>query len=421
MEVPELQKKTIELLNPWWEGAMVELGIQRTGYLSKINEATSRRKQILFILGSRRVGKTRILLQYIYQLIKNGVSPKKILFLSLDNSNLESLDWYTYIAGLDYLYVFLDEVHYSPKWAQILKSLYDIPGKKIKIVCSGSSSKLIEDNKAFLTGRSTSLFITPLDFDEFAKFSKSDDLIRDYLFYGGYPEFVLEKEPNYLNELIRDVIEKDIVKVHKVKNSQYLFDVCQILAKQIGFKGSSNKIANVLKLDNKTVENYIQYLKEVKLVDVMYQYSESINKKLYAPKKYYFNDLGMRNSFVGFSDIGSLVENAIFLHLTKLYGTDHVCYLLDSRGNEVDFMVTVDNEEGLLIESKYNNLQSAVVNSLNGLFFKEIHGKKIIRRIVVTDGINSSFDKNNIQIELISLEKFLSNPELLQPAILTNT
>lgn len=407
MKITELQNKTVELLNPWWKGIEIELGIERTEYLSMIDEIVSKRQQILFLLGSRRVGKTRILLQYIYTLIKNGIHAKKILFLSLDNSNLENLDWYTYIADSDYHYVFLDEVHYSPKWAQILKSLFDLPNKNFKIIASGSSSKLIDDNKAFLTGRSTNVPVTPLDFQEFSKFSKSENLMKDYLFYGGYPEFVLEREPNYLNELVRDVIEKDIIKIHKVKNSQYLFDVCQILAKQIGFKGSSNKIANVLRLDNKTVENYIQYLREARLVDFIYQYSASVNKKLYSPKKYYFNDLGMRNSFVGFSDIGSLVENAVFLQLVKIYGINNIYYLSDVRGNEVDFVVKRRKDQVLLVESKYNNLQSTVTNSISGLFYKEIYTMKIIKRIIVTDGIDDSFQKNGLEINLISLEKFL--------------
>lgn len=408
MKITELQNKTVELLNPWWKNIEVELGVERTDYLSKIDEVVSKRQQILFILGSRRVGKTRIILQYIYKLIKSGVNPKKILFLSLDNSNLEKFDWNTYVADSDYQYIFLDEIHFFPKWAQILKSLYDIPNKNYKIIASGSSSKLIEDNKAFLTGRSTSLLVTPLDFYEFAKFSKSEDLINDYLFYGGYPEYVIEKEPNYLNELLRDVIEKDIIKIHKVRNSQYLFDICQILAKQIGFKGSSNKIANVLKLDNKTVDNYIQYLKEAKLIDYVYQYSESLNKKLYSPKKYYFNDLGMRNSFVGFSDIGSLVENAVFLQLVKLYGIDNIYYLSDTRNNEVDFLVTLEKDKLLLIESKYINLQSTVTKSLSNLFFKNIHGKEIIKRIVITNGIDDSFKEGAIEIKLVDLVEFLS-------------
>ena len=408
MKIAESYKKTIELLNPWWAGIEVELGVERANYLSRVDEVLAKRQQILFILGSRRVGKTRILLQSIYRLIKNGVEPKKILLLSLDNSNLENLDWYNYITDSGCQYIFLDEVHYAPKWAQILKSLYDIPGRNYKIVCSGSSSRLIEDNKAFLTGRSTSLLVTPLDFAEFPQFSQAEDLIRDYLFYGGYPEFVLEREPNYLNELLRDVVEKDIVKSHKVKNSQYLYDVCQILAKQIGFKSSANKIAHILRLDNKTVENYIQYLKEVRLIDVVYQYSPSLNQRLYSPKKYYFNDLGMRNSFVGFSDMGSLVENAVWLRLTKIYGVNNVFYLNDFRANEVDFVVTIDRNKIILVESKYNNLQSAVINSLPGLFFKEIYDKKIVDRIVITDGIDEIFQKNNLKIKLVSLKNFLT-------------
>lgn len=409
MKIQELQMKTVELLNPWWKNINIELGITRTKYLDQIEKIVKNRNQILFILGSRRVGKTRIILQYIYKLINSGVDSKKILFLSLDNSNLDSLDWYEYISESDFEYVFLDEVHYFSKWAQILKSLYDLPNKKVKIICSGPSSQAIGDSRAFLTGRSTSLIVTPLTYQEFSKFSKTGDLIHDYLFYGGYPEFVLEKEPNYLNELIKDIIEKDIVKVHKVKNNQYLFDVCQILAKQIGYKSSSNKIASVLKLDNKTVENYIQYLKEVKLIDVVYQYSDSLNKKLYSPKKYYFNDLGMRNSFVGFSDIGSLVENAVFLHLSKVYGSKNTFYLSDSLSNEVDFIVKLDENRILYIESKYNNLKSAVISSISKLYFKDIYNKEVVERIVITDNINEEFSLNNKEVKLVGLDKFLDS------------
>ena len=145
------------------------------------------------------------------------------------------------------------------------------------------------------------------------------------------------------------------------------------------------------------------------MIEVVYQYSESINKKIYSPKKYYFSDLGMRNSFVGFSDVGSLVENAVFLHLVKLYGIANIFYLNDARGNEIDFVIKLKKDEILLVESKYNNLQSSITNSLSGLFFKEIYGKKIVDRIVVTDGVDAIFQKNNVRINLMSLKKFLSS------------
>lgn len=407
MKLTESQDKTIKLLNPWWGGHAVELGIERTEYLSKISDFLSKKQEILFLLGSRRVGKTRIIFQTIYKLINESIPVNKILFLSLDNSNLEGFNWYEYIIESNFDYIFLDEIQYSAKWTQNLKSLFDLPNKKIKIICSGSSSRLIEDDKAFLTGRNAHIQVTPLDFSEFLKFTNNKSGIKEYLFYGGYPEYVLEKEPNYLNDLVRDIIEKDIAKVHKIKNSQYLFDICQILAKQIGYKSSSNKIANVLKLDNKTVENYIQYLKDAKLIEIVYQYSDSLNKRLYSPKKYYFNDLGMRNSFAGFSDKGSLVENAVYLKLSKIYGVENIFYLNGIRGDEVDFTINLGNNEVLFVESKYINLQTSIEMSLSKLFFKNMHGKKIAKRIVVTDGIDESLQKDNLKIDLISLEKFL--------------
>jgi len=409
MVIDEQYKQTVGVLNPWHYGRAIDLGIERTKYIQTISNFVEERKEILFIVGSRRVGKTMLLFQYIFQLIKNGTDPKKILFLSLDNTNLQGLDLFTFLSQSDYDFIILDEVHFFPNWAQTLKSLYDIPNFNTKIICSGSSSKLIEDNKAFLTGRSTTMIVYPLSYVEFQHFNKSNHQLKDYLYYGGYPEYVLEKQPNYLNELIRDILEKDILKLYNVKNSQYLLDICQILAKQIGFKGSPNKISKVLGLDNKTVVNYIEYLREVKLIETVYQYSTSLNERLYSPKKYYFNDLGMRNSFSGFSDIGSLVENAVFIKLSELFGFENINYLTDTNSNEIDFVVKTTQKEVVLVESKYNNLKESILNSLSGIFLDDIHEKNIKKRIIITNNLSSIQTLKDIEIQLISLEDFLVN------------
>ena len=407
MVMNEQQKQTISLFNPWYLGRTIDLGVGRPEHLKRMFEVVEKRKQILFVLGSRRVGKTTILFQYIDQLIQKGIDPKKILFLSLDNTNLQGLNLFTLISQSDYDFVILDEVHFLPDWAQILKSLYDLPGFKTKIICSGSSSKLIEDNKAFLTGRSTSVMISPLSYVEFKRFVHGEDQLNDYLYYGGYPEYVLEKQPNYLNEVVRDIIEKDIIKLYSIKNSQYLFDICQILAKQVGFRGSPNKISKVLGLDNKTVVNYIEYLREVKLIETVFQYSGSLNERLYAPKKYYFNDLGMRNSFTGFSDTGSLVENAVFIKLVELYGAANISYLASYKASEVDFVVKTSKNDLILVESKYINLRESVLNSLSKAFVSNIYGKTIVKRVVVTDGISGGQILDGVRVELTSLEDFL--------------
>ena len=74
----------------------------------------------------------------------------------------------------------------------------------------------------------------------------------------------------------------------------------------------------------------------------------------------------------------------------------------------MDFVVSLGGDEVLLVESKYNNLQSSIINSLSGLFYKKIYSKKIVKRIVVTDGVDDAYQKDNEQIHLISLENFLS-------------
>lgn len=407
----DLQRKTIELLNPWVFGKKLELGILRDDYLFNIDEVVKKSREFLFILGSRRLGKTTIIFQYIDQLIKEGVDPKDLLFLSLDNTILEKLDVYDLLSEGRYKYVFLDEVYYLKNWAKILKSLYDLPSYKTRVIVSGSSSRAIKDNEAFLTGRSKNMFVAPLSYTEFGKFVPDSANVNDYLYYGGYPEYVIERNPNYLNELLRDVVEKDIVKLHRIRNSQNVIDVAQILAKQVGHMLSANKIAKVLGLDNKTTLNFVEYLHEVQLVSPVYQYAKKLNERLYAPKKYYFQDLGIRNSLVGFVDLGAIVENAVFIKLKNLYGEENIFYGTKGRGREVDFVVRVNDSKIILVESKYINLRESVMNKLSTVFWSDEWDASVVERIVVTDGVEGEFSLGDKKAKLVGLEHFLTRLE----------
>jgi len=399
-------KKTIELLNPWHQGKKIDTGIIRPKYISKITSRLLHQKQILFLIGSRRVGKTMLMFQYIYKLIQQGTNPKKIIFLSLDNINLTNLNLYKYLTENKFDYIFLDEVQYYPDWAQVLKSIYDIKTFQAKIICSGSSGKLIEKNRNFITGRNTTIIVKPLSFVEFKKFNK-DHSIEDYLYYGGYPEYVIEKQPNYLSELLQDIIEKDILKQYQIQNIENLFNISKILAKNIGYRASSNKIAKTLNIDNKTADKYINYLREVKLVEKITQYSENINERIYSQKKIYFNDLGMRNSIVGYTDIGSLVENAVFIRLAEIFDVTKIYYLLFTKEQEVDFLVEIDSKNVIFIESKFKDSKEGVVNSVSRGFLKDLHNKIIKRRIVITNDVSAEEIINGKKVELIPLQRFL--------------
>jgi predicted AAA+ superfamily ATPase len=114
----------------------------------------------------------------------------------------------------------------------------------------------------------------------------------------------------------------------------------------------------------------------------------------------------MRNSFTGYTDKGSLVENAVYIHLSSLYGNDNVFYLSDKSG-EVDFLVELDINKIMLVESKYNNLKESILNTLSDTITTEVYGKKVVERKVITDGISSNEVIRGKTIELISLKEFL--------------
>ncbi|HJX50299.1 MAG TPA: AAA family ATPase, partial [Candidatus Nanoarchaeia archaeon] len=202
--------------NPWWEGKFEDKSIPRDTYLNKIFR-NIKNKEIIFLTGLRRIGKTTILMQTIRQLLTNKTKPEDILFIRLDSFNLlensihQLVEEYRKIykkSVSDFFYLFLDEVTSRDNFEQELKSLYD--NENIKVICSSSIATLMRDKKALLTGRTRTIEVMPLNFQEFlqfrgAKISKADkakleSYFKDYLKIGGVPYYVLTEDRAYLNE-----------------------------------------------------------------------------------------------------------------------------------------------------------------------------------------------------------------------------
>lgn len=76
--------------NPWWEGKDFESGIDRPDYLNRLPSLLNR-KQVEVTIGSRRIGKTTLLKQYIKELLRSGIHEKDIFYLALDHPSLSSI------------------------------------------------------------------------------------------------------------------------------------------------------------------------------------------------------------------------------------------------------------------------------------------------------------------------------------------
>ena len=347
--------------NPWWEDEYKLIGIFERQQYTRIIERYINTKHIVLITGLRRVGKTTLMKIIINDLLKKNINRTNILYVSVDDYLLikkninEIIDEFKKIhkkRSHEKIYLFLDEITYQPDYHQQLKNLYD--KFNIKIFASSSSSSLLKDKKAFLTGRAITVEIQPLDFEEYKIFKninlkKKDAILneayfKDYIQEGGMPENVLNPSREYLMNLTDDIIQKDITAYHGLKNHQLMRDYYTLLMERSGKQYSINKIANVLKLSPDTARRYLSYYVETYLIHLLPRWGKT-NEKLLSAKKIYACDLGIKHLFTGTRDLGSYFENYIYL---KLKNHKELYYLYEN-GIEIDFFTG----DKTLIESKY--------------------------------------------------------------------
>lgn len=366
--------------NPWWEEEYNLTNVIERNKCVQFLKGNIENKHIIFLTGLRRVGKTTLMKLVIRHLIESQVDPRNILYVSVDDyllkgkSLFDILDEYKKIHKISFdekIYVFFDEITYIDDYHQQLKNLYD--KYDIKLFATSSSSSLLRDKKAHLTGRAITLEVKPLDFNEYKKFKgvdlkKRDEILndayfKDYMKEGGLPENVLNPNREYLMSLVDDIIQKDITAHHGLKNHQLLRDYFTLLMERSGKQLSINKIGNILKISPDTSRRYLNYFEETFLVHLLPRWGKT-NERLLSAKKIYACDLGIKYLFMGERDLGSYFENYIYLRLRN----EKELFYLYEDGNEIDFITS----DKILIESKYN----AKLNEKQKILFDKFDADK---------------------------------------------
>ncbi len=405
--------------NPLWEGKDFDSGIAREEYLKKIDTPLERR-QIDIIIGSRRAGKTTFLKQLIKRELNRGFPPKQILYLALDHPQLskntisEHLRFFRKLfmhSRSTKLLLFLDEAQESPGWEAELKSIYDL--EDVKIVCSGSTSSLIKSQGGKLTGRQIITTIYPLSFKEFISFKriepgKAEDykyerLLEDYLEIGGYPENVLMPSEEYLHNLVEDIIARDLIRLFSIKKPNLLKDLLRLLAASVGSRTSFNKLAHLLGISVDTVKKYIGYFESAFLVKSMEKWTSSYSEKIYASKKIYLLDTGIKNLLTGKGDLGTKAENAVFLHFLK---NRKACGYYAESEREVDFILG-DFKNPLPVEVKYISDFDWQDRRFSGvkLFLRRFPRTKKV--LIISKDINTETTRKDVIIKVMPTWKFL--------------
>jgi uncharacterized protein len=361
--------------NPWWEAeTFLENVKPRRRYVDWVTARISERRAIL-LTGLRRVGKSTVMRLVVNELIQRGRRPDRVLYVSLDDYLLRDSSILDVVSAFRKLHkhpveralvLLLDEITVKDDFHQQLKTVID--RENVSIVAASSSSSLLKDHRALLTGRSQTLEVQPLTFEEYLEFKGIqvarrdaqllDQYFRDYVREGGLPEHVLHPSRDYLMALVDDIIQKDITAFHGLKDHQILRDYFTLLMERSGKQLSINKIANILKLAPDTSRRYLGYFESTYLIHLVPR-SGKTNERLLSPKKIYACDLGVKHLFIGDRDWGSYFENYVYL---RLRAHQRVSYVRQGQ-NELDFLT----EDGTLIEAKYNaELSGAQLEAFNG-------------------------------------------------------
>ena len=405
--------KVLRTFNPWWITGNVNKAFlkeyKRFAYyeaMKRIENIQVRRNVVL--TGARRVGKTTIQYQMIDTLIKNGISPEKIIFISLDHPMLklagmnEVLECYheNVYAGQD-VYYFFDEIQYATDWDAWLKTIYDTQ-PETKVIATGSASPVLtKGSKESGVGRWIVIPVPTLSFYEYCsligvevpnldatlkptqminlsqqertlimnKLSVVQSHFNRYLLVGGFPELALADDEILARQIMREdvvdkVLKRDLPALYNIRNATELERIflylCNVSSDIVAIDSMAKELNGV---SRQTVLNYIEYLESANLIYISYPVEMDGKKILKARPKIYIADAAIRTAVLMDNDIltnaeemGKMVETSVYKHVKAFYyqkATRVGYYRGGSKKNEIDIVVDYPDIKNILIEVKY--------------------------------------------------------------------
>lgn len=406
--------KVLSAFNPWWKTAAVHSSFTKEYKRFAYHEAIKRLDQtdirrIVVLTGTRRVGKTTIQYQMIDTLLKRGVDPKKIVFISMDHPMLklsgmnEILECYHENVYADQdSYYFFDEIQYAADWDKWLKTIYDLQ-PETKVVATGSASPaLIKGSTESGAGRWSIIQVPTLSFYEYCsligvnntveldksirptaltnytqqarseimmKLSGLQNHFTRYLQVGGFPELALSTNDLMAEQAMREdvvdkVLKRDLPSLYNIRNSTELERIFLYLCNVSSNVVSIDAIAKELNgVSRPTVDNYIRFLESANLIYLSYPVEMGTKKVLKSSPKIYIADAAIRNAVLMDGDLltdsnemGKMVETAVYKHVAAFYyqkATKIGYYRGGKKDKEIDIVVDYPNIKKILIEVKY--------------------------------------------------------------------
>lgn len=341
---------------------------------------------ISLIVGPRRVGKSVVLKQLIFDLInKKSVDPKQILFFEFSPEDKSSLIWEIYdyfiheIANNQkQIYLFFDEIQYIDGYESKVKEIYDNTNN-IKMFLTGSLSlsykRKMEES---LAGRFFSYRMYPLNFEEYLALTNLENLeffkkakkekgkllkigyleklnpeFRKFLASGRLPEAVKYSKnlaDQYYQNVVSQSLNQDVYSYFDIQKPKIINSLFKYFQCNNGVEISVDNISNKTGASRQTINQYIDILEQMNLVYIVYNTknylkTERVNKKVYVNSA--FSLLELKHDLP--VTMGFAVESYI---LERLLEKKEIITFWRNRKKEVDFLLP---QKKIAYEIKFRN------------------------------------------------------------------
>lgn len=305
------------------------------------------------LTGVRRAGKSTLQIQLMRR-YEGGA-----FYCTLEDTRLFGFgpeDFSTFLALLDELApdqpVFLDEVQEVQEWQRLVRALVD---RRRAVCITGSNVSLVgRELGARLTGRHVSFEVFPFSYREYCTYTgrgPDAESLRRYLDEGGFPAFLRDRQDQVLQELLRDIVYRDVAARHGLRDVRHVMTLLLFLLANTGQPFSFQRLTKTLAIPTVTqTSRYVSFLEDAYLLFAVSRFSPSFRQRVVAPAKYYAVDSGLlrANSPQPRPDLGRRLENVVAQHLRRLAsgpaavrgpaGSGSLCYSGERDRWECDFV-----------------------------------------------------------------------------------
>jgi uncharacterized protein len=329
--------------------------------------------RLIGIKGFRGVGKTSFLIDCLREKFPDT---KESLYINLNSFYFTRRKIFGFA---DEFYkrggkvLFIDQIHKYPDWAEELRECYDkLSG--LNIIFSASPVLRVIEGNDYLKDIAKIYHLPGLSFREFLNFRTNNNFrhytleeiidnhiaiangiiekvkplahLDDYLQYGYYPYF-LDRQTYYSDDLLKHInlaLEIDVTYLNQIdlKYLPKLRKLLYVIAKEVPFTPNVSKLSNEIDMSRATVMNYLRYLKNARLINLLYSNGDEDQQK--KPTKIYLHNTNILHAVVPENNDNATYRQTFFYN--------QVSYRNEIKGIE-GFDFKVNNKYCFTVGGKY--------------------------------------------------------------------